>query len=279
VSILTLSHTLLNSTVAALRVQTRASDGDVICLHGFTQNRFAMVNALVGPLAPHYRRIWFIDCPGHGATPVTDDDPMNFFAALDAIGAQATESAKLDLIGYSMGARLGLWFISRYPERIRRAVVASAHLGYQDEDARAARIASDDALATRLEGIPYTGGLGVDNHEFVAFLQEWNQAPLFGQRALSETDLRLRLGNHPARLGAALRSYGTGQQPDLTADLARTTTQLLYLYGEQDTAYAQMADRARHLPSCEVHMIADAAHDVLHDQPIEVGTIIASYLA
>jgi 2-succinyl-6-hydroxy-2,4-cyclohexadiene-1-carboxylate synthase len=278
VSILTLSHTLLNSTVAALRVQTRASDGDLICLHGFTQNRFAMVNALVGSMAPYYRRIWFIDCPGHGQTPVTDNDPMNFFATLNTIGESTTEAAKVDLIGYSMGARLGLWYIAHYPGRVRRAVVASGHLGYQDESTRAARIASDDALARRLEGLPYSSGLGVDNHDFVTFLQEWNQAPLFGQRALSGTDLRLRLGNHPAGLAGALRSYGTGQQPDLTKDLTHTTTQLLYLYGEHDAAYAQMAERARELPTCRVHMIADAAHDVLHDQPVQVATFVTDYL-
>ena len=272
-STLTISQTLLDSTVAALRVQARAPGGDLVCLHGFTQNRFAMVRTLVAPLATRYRSIWFLDCPGHGSTPVDEGPPRAFFETL------ATTGAGIDVIGYSMGARLGLWFVSLYPEVARRAAIASGHLGLQGDQARAARLNSDAALADRLARLPYAAGLGARNSEFVAFLKEWNQAPLFGKRTLSDADLRLRLLNNPANLAGALRSYGTGQQPDLTEPLRTTNTKILYLYGEHDHTYASMAERARQLPSCTVEMIADAAHDLLHDQPRKVAHAVTAFLS
>ena len=272
-SALTVSQTLLNSTVAALVVQTRAPDGDLVCLHGFTQNRFAMINNLVAPFAAHYRRIWFVDCPGHGATTVDSRTPHSFFDALCTIGPH------FDIFGYSMGGRLGLWLLSLYPGLITNAVIASAHLGLETPEAQAARRASDGQLADRLEHLPYSPGLGQQNQEFIAFLEEWNQAPLFGGRSLTNSELRLRASNHPDALASALRTYGTGEQPNLTSLLSETKTRLLYLYGEHDTVYRAMAERARGLGTCEVRMIDRGAHDVLHDQPSAVVQLATQFLS
>ncbi|WP_298208051.1 alpha/beta fold hydrolase [Ferrimicrobium sp.] len=271
-SVLTISQTLLNSTVAALMVQTSAQDRDIVCLHGFTQNRLAMVRDFVAPLATLYRRIWFVDCPGHGMTPVEPGDPSSFFDAL------VTIAPHFDLFGYSMGGRLALWMLTTHPGVIERAVVVSAHLGITSAQAREERQDSDERLAQRLESLPYTAGLGNQNLELRAFLDEWNRAPLFGDRALTDSDLRLRLMNQPTQLAASLRSYGTGQQPDLTLALQETSTQLFYLFGETDTTYRAMADRARQLTNCEVQMIDQAAHDALHDQPRLVAAAVTEFL-
>ena len=253
-------------------VQSRAPDGDLVCLHGFTQNRFAMVKDFVGTLAPLYRRIWFVACPGHGATPIGPNEPNQFFDALGIIAPH------FDLFGYSMGGRLALWMLATHPGVIERAVIVSAHLGITSTEARLTRQSSDELLAQRLDSLPYTAGLGSHNLAFKTFLEEWNQAPLFGDRTLTESDIRLRLMNRPSQLAGALRSYGTGQQPDLTPYLGDTTTQLLYLFGANDTVYRAMADRARQLSTCEVQMIDQAAHDVLHDQPGTVAEVMAHFL-
>lgn len=231
-----------------------------------------MINDLVSPFATHYRRIWFVDCPGHGATTVDSTTPDSFFDALGSIGSH------FDVFGYSMGGRLGLWLLSLNPGLVTNAVIASAHLGLETPEAQATRRASDEQLADRLERLPYSPGLGQQNREFITFLEEWNQAPLFGGRSLTERELRLRASNHPDALASALRSYGTGRQPNLTPLLAETKTRLLYLYGEHDSVYRAMAERARGLGTCEVRMIDRAAHDVLHDQPSAVVELATQFL-
>lgn len=231
-----------------------------------------MIRELAAPLANIYRRIWFVDCPGHGGTTIDSRTPHSFFDAL------ATIEAHFDIFGYSMGGRLGLWLLSLHPGLVRNAVIASAHLGLDDPGQQAARRASDELLANRLGQLPYTAGLGQKNQEFIDFLEEWNRAPLFGNRILGQNELRLRAYNNPSALGLALRTYGTGRQPDLTPYLQETKTNLLYLYGEHDSVYRAMAERVRGLGTCEVRVIDGASHDVLHDQPSSVIKLASTFL-
>src|SRR5689334_17350674 len=60
------------------------------------------------------------DLPGHGASAFTED----FFLAFH----QATkEFPPFHLVGYSMGGRLALQFAAKYPEKINKLTLLSAH--------------------------------------------------------------------------------------------------------------------------------------------------------
>ena len=130
------------------------------------------------------------------------------------------------LAGYSLGGRVALHVALRHPERLSALVLLSATAGIIDDDERRARVARDEALATRIETI------GTD-----AFLDEWLAQPLFAslppnplERAARSTDAK--------GLADSLRCTGTGTQDWLGSRLARA-------HGPHDSG--------RGREGCEVH--------------------------
>ncbi len=132
----------------------------VVLVHGFTQTLAAME-----PLATRLRdrhELVRVDLPGHGgSTP-----PLVGFAKAAALLGEAGGAAAY--LGYSLGGRLCLRLALDRPELVRALVLIGASPGLDDPVERAARQASDDALAAELERV------GLER-----FLDRWLAQPLF----------------------------------------------------------------------------------------------------
>ncbi|MHB8191146.1 MAG: alpha/beta fold hydrolase [Ferrimicrobium sp.] len=244
--------------------------GGLVVLHGFTQTRLSMVRPLV-ELARTYDHTTFVECPGHGSWAEPYPTIEEFLNQLrDLIDGE-------DLLGYSMGGRLALWLFATHPESIAHCAVLSANPGIEDPTQRAQRVHADEAIARTLDAIDHEDqGLGTDRSALRDFLRTWNTAAIFHGRELSAAQEEARLGSRPRGLAFALRSYGTGVQPNLTPILSRTSGSLSYLVGERDDAYVIHRDRlvdAR--PATATATIAGAGHDLLAERPNEtIATLI-----
>lgn len=204
------------------------------------------------------------DQRGHGAA--GDERPILLPAmAADAM-ATVDGGGELALGGYSMGGRAALLAAIASPGRVSHLALISTTAGIEDDAERAARVAADDALATRIEAI------GID-----AFADEWGRSPLFSAQsaevaAAARAD---RLHNGAAGLAASLRGAGTGRMGPLWAALGALTMPVLVLTGERDEKFTAIGARlAAALPDAEHVVVPGAGHQL----PLEAPDAVAAEL-
>jgi 2-succinyl-6-hydroxy-2,4-cyclohexadiene-1-carboxylate synthase len=221
-----------------------------LLLHGFTgtSESFAGLTAPAGSLAP--------TLGGHLGTPVRGDfsDEVERLAELGA-GCDG-------LFGYSLGGRLALGILARYPERFVHAVIVSAHPGLANEPERSARRQADARFVTVLR-----------EQGLVSFVDKWQALPLWA--SLGDLPERVKLMQRQQRLrhGAlglaqSLVHHGLGEMPDLRAPLARVSTSVDVLAGERDVKFAELArELATIIPGSRLRIVPGAGHNLLLERP------------
>jgi 2-succinyl-6-hydroxy-2,4-cyclohexadiene-1-carboxylate synthase len=249
-------------TAYALNVEVRGEGPPVVVLHGFTGS--AADAPLAGPLSARHTVI-AIDAPGHGASdrPKALDHYRMAQAADDAVAAlRALGHERADWLGYSMGGRWALAIAAAHPEAVARLALIGASPGIASPEERAARVASDEALAQRIlrDGI-------------AAFVDYWQDIPLFAsQKALPEAvRARVREGrlrNDAFGLAQSLRGMGAGAQEPLFDALPRMTCPALILAGEWDTKYVAIGEAmAGTMPDARFVRIPNAGHAAHLENP------------
>jgi 2-succinyl-6-hydroxy-2,4-cyclohexadiene-1-carboxylate synthase len=165
------------------------------------------------------------------------------------------------LLGYSMGGRLALEALAR-GARVERAVIVSAGLGVEGDDARAQRRAADEAWAHRFEHEPWD-----------EVLAAWNAQPLFGGHAMVRDE---RAYDRQA-LADVLRRWSPAVQQPLAARLPAIDTPIVWLAGERDAKYVAEGRRAAPLlPRAELRIIPGAGHRVPWETPEELIAVLRS---
>lgn len=228
----------------------------VLLLHGFMGSRDAW--ELVRPaLEPHVTAL-AVDLPGHGESEVPDlSDRAGYEATLEALASliQHELGGQADVIGYSQGARIALALAARSPSRVRRLVLESGSPGLHARKERSLRREEDARRAEEIErqGVP-------------AFVDHWEALPLFSGIAKAPDDVRQRLrarreGQRAEGLAWALRSLGTGTQPDFWPALPHLRAPTLLLTGEDDLKYTRLARRmAAEIPVVWRYSIPGCTH-------------------
>ena len=153
----------------------------VLFLHGFMGNGGSW-NEIIESLQKNYHCIT-IDLPGHGQSLNVEESHFKMPECAKLI-IKIIDKLKIDkfnLIGYSMGARLGLFLALNYPDYINKAVLESGSPGLKTESERHERQKSDGLLALELERAPLE-----------EFVNKWYEQPLFKplkkkQKKISET--------------------------------------------------------------------------------------------
>jgi len=157
------------------------------------------------------------------------------------------------LLGYSLGGRLALRALLA-GANYNRAILVSTGLGIEDEAARAARRASDEAWAHRFE-----------SEDFETVIADWNAQPVLAGPTLPRT----RADYDPR----ALREWSSGALPPVASRLHELTIPILWLAGARDTKYVAEAERAASLVGRAV-IVKDAGHRVPWEQPAEFVTLL-----
>lgn len=174
--------------------------------------------------------------------------------------------ARFVLVGYSMGGRVALHVALAAPRRVQRLVLIATTAGIEDEQERARRRESDDALAEELETEPYE-----------RFIERWRSQPLFEGEpaevsALARADQRR---NRPAALAAALRGIGTGEMQSLWPRLAELEMSVTVVVGERDLKFQRIGRRmVQRIAAAELRVLV-GGHNLALESPAAVAEAIS----
>ncbi len=188
-------------------------------------------------------------------------------ARVAALGAGCTA-----IVGYSLGGRLALGALARYPERYERAVIISAQPGLTSDSERAARRVAD----RRFVDLLLERGLE-------AFVDAWQALPLWASQgqlpaAVKSEQRAQRLRHTAAGLAASLIQHGLGEMPDLRADLRQVRTRVEILVGERDPKFVALGrELSELLPSARLTIAPGAGHNLLLERPALCRELLSVY--
>ncbi len=116
--------------------EIHGSGEPLVLLHGAYMTIEGM-GPLLGPLA-EYRQVIAVELQGHGRT-ADVDGPITYEGMADDTAAllDRLEIERADVVGFSMGAGVGLQIAIRHPERVRKLVGASTAYAYNGMPAEA----------------------------------------------------------------------------------------------------------------------------------------------
>lgn len=159
------------------------------------------------------------------------------------------------LLGYSMGGRLALHCLVRNPSLWAGAVIVSANPAPLPEE-REPRLIADETWAQRFESEPWE-----------RVVSAWENHPVFGGKPIPfvrrECDFRR------ADLAGAFRAWSLARQENLTPRLSDLDVPILWITGEQDSRYHQIARRVQsQVPSAPIQFVSipNSGHRVPWEQ-------------
>lgn len=173
------------------------------------------------------------------------------------------------LVGYSLGARLGLGMLTRHRRLFTTATLISVHPGLSSRKERQQRLNSD------LQHCRLLATKGVD-----AFVAQWERQPLFAtQNALPREawleQAQTRRQHTAAGLIQSLLDCGLAAMPDYGASLAAIDCPITLITGELDAKFNGLAEtmvrslaRGRHIA------VEGTAHNPLVERPDRVREIV-----
>lgn len=228
----------------------------VLLIHGFMGSGAAWEH-LKPTLSPSVTAL-AVDLPGHGRSPVlAEDGRAGFDRTLELLETLIGREfgGPVDVVGYSQGARVALGLAVQHPQRVRRLVLESGSPGLHARKLRSLRRAEDEARAQTIlmDGV-------------ATFVRGWEQHPvLAGLQRLPDplrNELRTRREAQSAEgLAWALRSLGTGVQPDLWPALPHLRAPTLLLTGSDDVKYTELARKmAAEIPTVWRYAFAGVGH-------------------
>lgn len=259
-----------------LKFQTRGAGGrTLVCLHGFLGEGGDWDNFAATFLAhlPGWKLVQ-IDLPGHcdekigWACPSVDEFTEALINLVKPIGGES-----LAIAGYSLGGRLGLHAVLAFPRVFPSFIGISTSAGIANEYERADRLASDEALASKLRSL----------RNFSNFLCEWWHQPVFASPARKVGDLEMflasRLRRDPARMASCLETWSPGRLSSEWSALPDYPGRALLLSGEVDVKYTSAAARMKAaFQNADHFSIPDAGHQLLSEKPHEVARVVADFL-
>lgn len=207
------------------------------------------------------------DLLGHGATQATCEQSFSMAAQVEVlhtiVARVVKTTAPINLVGYSMGARLAIGYAATYPATVARLIVEGGRPGMATADERLARQTHDQELANRL----LTNGI----EDFVNY---WENLPLFNSQQLLPMTTRSavresRLRQSAAGLARSLVEMGAGQQPNYWPALSAFNFETLLITGEMDAKFTAINREMSHFLPAGRHQIVTAVGHNVHLEALD----------
>jgi 2-succinyl-6-hydroxy-2,4-cyclohexadiene-1-carboxylate synthase len=240
----------------------------LLALHGFTgsgRTWEGLAEALgMGVVAP--------DLPGHGMTPTGGIASVEATADALVAAVETVADLPIDVLGYSMGARVALRLAIEHPDAVRRLVLEAPSAGIADPAERARRRDADEARARLL-----------DEQGIEAFLDAWEREPVLAGDANLAAGVRVHLrevrDEHTAAgLAASLRAAGQGSMEPLHRRVCELTAPSLVIVGGNDPARGRAEAVAAGLRSARIAVVPGAGHAVHLARPDTFAALVRDFL-
>jgi len=179
---------------------------------------------------------------------------------------------RVDVVGYSMGARIALRIAATHPEVVGRLVLEAPSAGIADPGARAERAAADAERARF-----------VVNEGIEAFAARWEAEPvLAGEAALPvaarERQAAIRRSHAPLGLAASLVYAGQGAMEPLHGRLRAVVAPTLVVAGADDPARARAEEVAAAIPAARLVLVPGAGHAPHVERPDRFHALLFDFL-
>lgn len=175
----------------------------------------------------------------------------------------AAQAAQNDIIlGYSMGGRLALHALLAHPEKLKAAIIISAHPGLIEGHEE--RLTSDEIWSF------------LPGQKWEPFLKKWNKQNILSTppNGLHQADFQDR-----AAVAKSFRHWSLGTQENLLPHFKGITCPVLWITGENDLKFTRLAEEAVSvLPNAQHHIIPDSGHRVPWETPQAFAEIVNSFL-
>jgi 2-succinyl-6-hydroxy-2,4-cyclohexadiene-1-carboxylate synthase len=237
-------------------------------LHGFTQT-----GRLWGPFGDglaQVRTLVAVDLPGHGGSDaVRANLPESAALVVEAVRSAVGSGESVELLGYSLGARVALHVVTGTDLDVARLVTIGAHGGIEDVEVREARRAADQATADALEA----------SGDVEGFVDRWLAGPMFARLGGDVAERSERLRNSAAGLASSLRQSGTGNQEPLWDAMAEVDSPLLAVAGTDDQRFGAHAMRlAGVTPHAVASLVPGGGHAAHLGQPAITLRLVRHWL-
>jgi len=180
--------------------------------------------------------------------------PLDEFGAAfnaDAAGEVSRGNGRV-LMGYSMGGRLALHALLEKPHPWQAAVIVSAHPGLENKAERESRRTADAAWA----GKALAGN-------WQEFLTDWNAQPVLGAAMPRDTGAAAAMATHRREIARSYVDWSLGRQQPLWDRLSEITIPVLWVAGEKDDKFLELAQRSvAALPQARLVVAPRAGHRV-----------------
>lgn len=250
-----------------------------VLLHGFLGAPTSWQRVLASPFWPApfgsaaERDAFCPVLPGHGLPPAPV--PESFEAALATLASQIRDRfvSPVFLAGYSLGARLALGLLVRFPDLFAGALLIGVAPGLSSPE-RERRVEADAkaAASLRRQGLP-------------AFLESWRKLPLFANQADLQAELRaeqeaINLAHDPAALAATLEVLSPGRMPDFRPSWPAIGVPVELMVGARDEKFLDLArEMQKNKPDCRLDEVPGVFHNVILEAPDAVATALCRLTA
>lgn len=240
----------------------------IVCLHGFTGSTKTWTQ--LAQLIP--AKIVAVDLIGHGLTDAPKE--VSYYSMQAQIELLETLFEQLDLVdftllGYSLGGRVALSYVSRFPDRVRALILESASPGLVSIEERETRKQADDQLADKIE-----------QNGMQSFVDKWEAIPLFASQRnlpieIQQAVRKERLNQREIGLANSLRGMGTGVMPPLWERLNELQMPVTLITGSLDTKFITLAQQMEEkIPNVKNITVLNVGHAIHVENPAEFATII-----
>ena len=231
----------------------------------------------------------FYDQRGSGLSQRHDRNSFSLQIILDDLTAvianyRTSVNQKIFLMGHSWGAMLAAAYINSYPEKIRGTILLEPG-GLTDEMikeygqlSRKIKLLSEATNDVIYSDQFLTGN--ANEHEILDYKMSMISTYSFAKDNIEGIEGPYPFWRHGAEFLQSMQDLADSEGFDFTTNLHNYTTEVLYLYSQNNQAYGlqHAQEIARYFSSVKLYEIAETGHEMIYFKWNSVYTVVLPYL-